>query len=302
MAGASKKKKKPAANPARGFATTSVASKGRVEHVSDASNDANEPNLASTLPTSVESEDVQSTDAAKGTTELELHELSPEALEARLELAELQSIIEAHGPKVQREATRQITRLRTDKRVLRAQAEDLFVKEWLPDELMQQIIELVGSDGLNSLDAISSASPAKSLSDESIISKIWQLDLVLRDIDLSDECRAEALKFVLKAPSLEVSPTSIWGLSEILDWLALSGNEHELLEYDPLRPKTYKHHNGGIADGGKSTIGFPPSFPSSYPFLNPRRCAGRWPRWAGNTIFGSPRPSEASSEWRSERS
>ena len=76
------KKKKPAANPARGFATTSVASKPKPEKPEDAS--SVEPSGVNT-PSTKAATPATKNDTTTKNAERELHELSPEELEAQLE-------------------------------------------------------------------------------------------------------------------------------------------------------------------------------------------------------------------------
>ena len=86
-----KKKKKPASNPARGFATTSIVSKNKIED-----------NVAVEEPITAEtasSGPVQLTSPALKyglDPEMQLHELSPDQLEKQLEESELQLLVEKH--------------------------------------------------------------------------------------------------------------------------------------------------------------------------------------------------------------
>ncbi|KAK0882612.1 hypothetical protein LTR02_018313, partial [Friedmanniomyces endolithicus] len=91
MAGGSKKKKtKPAANPLRGFQTTSVPKASIVDVIKDEDiKTASGTATPDTAPTSIDSEEHKKPDLGANQ-ERELHELSPEELEARLEVSELQ--------------------------------------------------------------------------------------------------------------------------------------------------------------------------------------------------------------------
>ncbi|KAI7128075.1 hypothetical protein KC324_g17334, partial [Hortaea werneckii] len=117
MAGGNKKKKtKPTANPARGFATTSLPKANKP--VSDPSTDeANASGAATpdtTAPPSVASQSNRP-DEEKTEKQRELHELSPEELEAQLEASDLQQFVEQNAAKVRKESARQASRLETDK-------------------------------------------------------------------------------------------------------------------------------------------------------------------------------------------
>lgn len=249
MAGG-KKKKKLAANPARGFATTSIASKSKPERIADLSNETSETSSIVTAPTSIASEDAQVTAVAKVDQSRELHELSPEELEAQLELSELQSHVEQQGPKARKEATRQVSRLKTDRRLLRSQADQMSVREWLPDELMQQIVELISEEPL-----LPAPIPdtkvgfAKNLTEETLLARVWQLHLIFSDLGIEDNRLRLLLQYVLSNPPAELSLGGAWGLSEALDWLALHCGVDELPEYEASRAKTLSQVYGDFGPG-----------------------------------------------------
>lgn len=243
---AKKGKKKVASNPARGFATTSIASKPKPERKDpDTSNEASEKPSTISTPAAAEKspqssqpaqEQEQQASHNKASADRELHELSPEELEARLELSELQSFVEQQGPKVRKESARQVTRLRTDRRVLRGQADLLSIREWLPEELMQQIIELALDDSLST--SAPSFTPAnKRLSQDELLSKVWQLSITLADLDIDEDQVRKVLEYILVSPPSEDNGGLIWGLSEALDWLALNSAPGQLLDYDAVKPK-----------------------------------------------------------------
>lgn len=242
MAGGNKKKKKPAANPARGFATTSVVSKGKLEAlqqdtISTEASDIDSPASVSTAPTS---EDVKPTETVAPEKERELHELSPEELEAQLETSELQQLVEQHAAKARKEASRQVSRLQTDRRVLRGQAEHLIIKDWLPDELMQQLLELTLQDEKAQLnDPSSNERPnvRKTFTEDILLTKVWQLRLCLLELYISAQRVEEVLRHLIHHPPSEESATQLWGLPEALEWLALHCREDELLGYDTEPPK-----------------------------------------------------------------
>ncbi|KAG9825662.1 ATP-dependent RNA helicase A, partial [Aureobasidium melanogenum] len=244
---AKKGKKKVASNPARGFATTSIASKPKPEKKdADTSNEPSEkqssvstPAAAEKSPQSAQQGQDQAQQASnnnKSSADRELHELSPEELEARLELSELQSFIEQQGPRVRKESARQVTRLKTDRRVLRGQADLLNIREWLPEELMQQIIDLA-LDETSSTSAPSSTPANKRLSQDELLSKVWQLSITLADLDVDEDQVRKVLQHILVSPPSEENGGLIWGLSEALDWLALHSEPGQLLDYDAIKPK-----------------------------------------------------------------
>ncbi|KAK6005188.1 hypothetical protein QM012_007967 [Aureobasidium pullulans] len=270
---AKKGKKKVASNPARGFATTSIASKPKPEKKdADTSNEPSEKQSSVSTPAVAEKspqpgqqgqgQEQQVANNNKSSADRELHELSPEELEARLELSELQAFIEQQGPKVRKESARQVTRLKTDRRVLRGQAELLNIREWLPEELMQQIIDLA-LDETSSTSAPSSTPTNKRLSQDELLSKVWQLSITLADLDVNEDQVRKVLQYILVSPPSEENGGLIWGLSEALDWLALHSEPGQLLGYDAIKPKPQISNIQSDEDNDTSEPATPVSAPSN---------------------------------------
>ena len=143
MSAGNKKKKKAPANPARGFATTSIQSKSRTDQTPVDSADVSgvaTPSTKPETPTAPGESDTKGSEVPSK--ERELHELSPGELESQLETAELQQVVEKHAAKVRKETSRQVSRLQTEKRLLRGNADFLSLRGWLPDELMLEIHDL----------------------------------------------------------------------------------------------------------------------------------------------------------------
>lgn len=232
MAG-KKKTKKPAANPARGFATQSVASKARVEPVDEPtppSKKAAEP-TKSNGPLQPNDVDNSASDA-----QIKKKELTPEEFEAQLEEAELQLLVEKHAQKTRRDAQRQKQRLDTDRRLLRSQAEPINSKKWLPAELMDHILDLIQAEGRFSASSTTSdgVSGGKMLSEEDLTVKLWTLQQTLRGSGFPEEKVQAALQYVLDI-STSISGSikdSIWGLDEAMDWFARECPLEELPEYE----------------------------------------------------------------------
>lgn len=240
MAGGKKKKAKPVANIARGFATTSVqsVSKSKLENVVDATgtdgSDASapdKPTAPATLAAATGGTKTTSTDPAQR----QLHELSPDELEAQLEASEVQQFVDSNAPRVRKETSRQITRLQTDRRVLRGQAESLAVKDWLPDELMQQILDLILAEQAS--DQV--PPPGKQPAGDDLTSKVWTLRACLLDLnlDIPLERVHEVLGYIVSNVPTQDKDGLAWGLAASLDWLAVHCNTEELPEYDSLKPK-----------------------------------------------------------------
>lgn len=255
MAGAKKKKSKPAANPARGFATTSVASKPRVETAEPVQTPPNGPSSSdATIPGSTKpdasiapaiTQPNHAHNAEPGST------LSPEEFEKQLEEAELQLLVEKHAQKVRRDAIRQKTRLDTDRRLLRGQSEPLNTRKWLPQELMDQILDLIQAETRFAASSLASERPTneKMPSEEDLTMRLWTLQQTLASLSFSEEKVDAVLKYVLElAPGVSSSNRDyIWGLEEALDWLAKSCSQDELRGYDYRGAKLPKTQPGMLA-------------------------------------------------------
>lgn len=249
MAGA-KKKKKPAANPARGFATTSVASKTRPETTEDAENvpqSASKPDSARDGAAVSESPGGQMVSDASVSLKNKAgqgNDLSAEEFEKQLEEAELQLLVEKHAQKARRDANRQRSRLETDRRLLRSQAETINTRKWLPQELMDHILDLIQAENRFASSSVSSehASNGKMLPEEDMIIRLWTLQQTLAAAGFPDE-RVQAVTRHI----LDISPNipswvkdSIWGLEEAMDWLARECPSEELPEYENRRQPSSK--------------------------------------------------------------
>jgi ATP-dependent RNA helicase DHX29 len=241
-----KKKKKPVANPARGFATVSVPSKKPIiedddsEQQGDAEHEATPQN--------------QGEDNSKETKEeKELHQLTAEELESRLELNDLQSFIEAQGSKTARDSQRQISKLQTDCRVVRPQSFSINTFRWLPEELLDEIIAFAREEQSN----ITAAPLPKDMTEDDWTTRFWTLMRTLLGIGIPKEKVLELLKQVqLKDPSSDNS-TYIWGLQESLDRLAQESNLLELPSYDVQRskvtPESYENSDASRPASGAVT-------------------------------------------------
>lgn len=239
MAGA-KKKKKPAANPARGFATTSVASKPRLEVTeptgSQSTSGVNTPKTAP--PAASDGPSSQSKPAEQSgeqTAAAKKVELTPEEFERQLEESELQLFVDKYAQKVKRDAQRQCLRLETDRRLLRSQAENLNTQKWLPRELMDHVLDLIKAESRFYASSLSSenAGPGKMPSEEDLVSRIWTLQQTLAGAGFSAHIVDNAIRHILDiAPNISPAPRDyIWGLEEALEWLARESPPDELPSY-----------------------------------------------------------------------
>ena len=231
-----RKKKKPATNPNRGFATTSILSKSKTVEIenpkekvteivsSDSSNQGPcVPKAPDVLPKAIK----------------ELSELTPEELENQLEESELQLLVEKYGGKVTKDAKRQVTRLETERRLLRGHAEGLSISWWLPEDLVALIVDhlkiQISADSSHNHHKNKSLQP---LLTENLNIQIWTLKRTLSGLGFADNRVREVLSFLLTSGKLQdttlssTSKETLWGLDECLDWLALTCTPDEMPDYE----------------------------------------------------------------------
>lgn len=277
------KKKKPAANPARGFATTSIASKPRPE-VSEPEakpspriskpGDGAPPSSGNAPP----STDAALGDAA-GRQSPQEKPLSPEEFERQLMESELQLLVEKHAVKTKRDAQRQRTRLATDRRLLRGQADTVNAPKWLPPDMIEYILHLIKAETRFSASNVSSehTGTGKLPSEEDLIVRLWTLRLTLSAAGFPEEKVEAALQHILDIAT-NVSAAfrdSIWGLDEALDWLARECSADELPPYD-VKVKPLKGTTLGLWFSRLSCAHFnhldrhPDRYPDCYPTKYPQ--------------------------------
>lgn len=231
MAGG-KKKKKSAANPARGVATTSIVSKSKVDVPEETTTSKDAEPVVELQQSSATTS--MGTGTGNGASGLPQKDLSPEEFERQLETAELQSLVEKHAQKSKRDAARQKTRLETDRRVLRGQAESLNTRKWLPPELMEEILDLVLAEGRFTGMTSDLSGSVKPPSEEELTIRLWTLQQALNGAGFVEEKITLALKFVLDiSDKIAVgNKDAIWGMEEALDWLARACLREELPDYE----------------------------------------------------------------------
>lgn len=238
MAPNRKKNKKPVSNPARGFATTSIISKGVAD--SQPSHPEEESVTSRQTPTSLPKPVDVSSSAGHHAEPKDLSQLTADQLEAQLEESELQVFVEQHGPKSKKDASRYISKLQTERRVLRNQAERLHLARWLPDELAERITDHLKTSYTNNIPEVPKEKllPGRKLSTDDSISKLWTLKQVLIGLGFPEASSMRAIENLTGNPAkLEKAHQSfsrevLWGLDECLEWLALFCSDEEFPEYD----------------------------------------------------------------------
>ncbi|KAE8145083.1 P-loop containing nucleoside triphosphate hydrolase protein [Aspergillus avenaceus] len=239
-----KKKKKPAANPARGFATVSVPSKPKSTNSTAPTSTADSKSVSdSDRPTPAKGN--QPTAETQKPTSESLQNYSPEELERHLEDAELQLLVEKYASKCKNDALRQVTKLETERRVLRQQAFSLNLMEWLPTEVLDSILNLAETEEceLNPSSARDANTSKKSGSEEDLYMKLWTLRETLLKLRFPEEKVEESLKHLLHyfpGNFATANRDMVCNLDEALDWLAMHCNSKQLPSYTQTNTQLHK--------------------------------------------------------------
>ena len=236
-----KKKKKPATNPARGFATVSVASKPKPDDRADAAAESvSKPDAAlkTNEPQHIPQEAPKEINGHNG----DMQTMSPADLEQHLEQSDLQSTIEKYGQSTKRTSARQAAKLQTERRLLRPQAIPLETSSWLPSELMDLILEYTGvemkSGILRSESDTEVYNIPRQMNQEDITVKLWTLEQTLRHLGCAESDANHILQRLTTDNIMsQVNPATgnkdaLWCLDESLDILALKANLTDLQDYD----------------------------------------------------------------------
>ncbi|KAJ9612187.1 hypothetical protein H2200_003784 [Cladophialophora chaetospira] len=239
---APKKKKKPAVNPARGFATTSIPSKSKVsagpdgEDAEAAAADDSGRSQAAMSGAPVPAADTDKTTNLKDNKDiaggLRIQDMTPGELEAHLENSELDAMLEKYAAKSLADVHRQVARLETERRQLRPQTQKLSTYTWLPDETLQELFEMDHDDRQEAV-YTSSRAALTSVDEEKLTVDLWTLERVL--LSLGFPRVSEATAFIAELAvqgQLRLSVDSLPGLPEALQWYASHSEPVELGNYE----------------------------------------------------------------------
>ena len=250
-----RKKKKPVTNPARGFSTTSTASKTKGPSPNEPEHQDHDEVSGENVKPVFDTGNVSNKGLSAVELEKPLEHLSPEELELELENSSLQIMIDRYREKTKRDASRQVSRLQTEKRLIRVQAISLYTQHWLPTEIIQLIIDLYDAQN-DYRKAYKHGSDTKlnaqNVPKDDLVAKLWTLKSALPQLGFSEEQARRALVQLLKNRRDRTSKTfpfnkdSIWGLDECLDWLAKTYGAQDL---PPYSPQIAAPASRGLADG-----------------------------------------------------
>ncbi|ODH40223.1 hypothetical protein ACO22_01676 [Paracoccidioides brasiliensis] len=233
-----RKKKKPSSNPSRGFTTVSVPSKTKAT--------GSTTSLSSTAPVGHQEASETPTEppsqASIGSQpQPSLQELSLEELQKHLEDAELQFLVEKYGVKCKNDASRQVLKLETEKRILRPQASILNVTDWLSPSILNKINEMEKMEVKKSVEQASRPETEEGQilsSGEDLCIKLWTLRHTLLGLNFAPEDVEKTLKnclqFCFNDPAARKD--LIWGLDQSIEWLARHCDEKNLPQYDEPKP------------------------------------------------------------------
>ena len=238
MAPNRKKGKKPVANPARGFATTSQASKPRPT----TDEETQSVDGRAGLHPKIAGEEIDHSSTAAGNTPdsgpaKELAELTPEQLEAQLEESELQLFVEKHIARVTQEAQRQISRLQTERRVLRTQGERLNLGALMSQDLIEKVQQRIRQDNPQSRRRERDPGGRSATTDD-LIQRAWAMRRTLQGLGFSKDRADDAIRYVfndcvtLGSSDSKRLKDSGWGLELALDWLASTSNYEHMPRYE----------------------------------------------------------------------
>ncbi|EHY57438.1 hypothetical protein HRR90_001375 [Exophiala dermatitidis] len=229
-----RKKKKPAANAARGFATTSLPSKAKVTEQSSEATAQEDGNAANSVqPTDAPSKDKGLSRPSNGAPDADIKDMNPEQLDAHLENSELEALVEKYAARSIADANRQVAKLETERRQLRSQAYRLSTYPWLSDETVDDLLRLNGP--ATAYDAPAGGT-AQVQDEEKLLADLWTLERVLESLKLPRVAEAVSHVAVLATLGrLDISSDSLPGLQEAFEWYASATDPDELPSYEAVQ-------------------------------------------------------------------
>lgn len=235
------KKKKKAANPARGFATTSVASKNKTQSTEDTPQDASIPDTPKHQPESSHAEKSTAVEAQHThTDQKDLLELSPEELERRLEDADLQNFLDRNSAKTHKESSRHANKLQTDCRLLRGHAQNLQSSYLLPQNSVARLVRLAAEDIEKGRSDAATGTLQTLPKGDDLVARLWKLQQMLDALGFPPQHIEGAFKHVLRFPPSDDEDSQIWALEKCIDWLGVNMPEIELPVFDTNTGKVLK--------------------------------------------------------------
>lgn len=170
----------------------------------------------------------------------------PHDLEKHLEDAELQSFIDTYGSRCKSDSSRQVTRLETERRVLRPQANLLDFSNWLSSETVDLIFELAKreEEGRGPNSESDTSSLKQCLPEDELCARLWTLKYTLLKLGFPELETDNSLRYIIFRHSGSTATNGkdgIWKLDEAFSWLAVHCDNWRLPSYEHThspRPQT----------------------------------------------------------------
>ena len=256
-----KKGKKPAANPARGFATTSSAAKPRAPAEDDAPGAESETIDPASQPAKPAAPNEPPASAQEPAAPARAPaDVTPEQLEAQLEDAELELFVDKYGARAKQDAQRHVARLQTERRLQRAQAERLHLDAWIGEELHEQMLGMVDAERAPPRGSDAAADAPDAVTDV-VVHRAWTLRRALQGLGFPDDRTDEAIcrnfgELVSRGePESRASRESLWGLESCLDWLVVTYGRGGLPNYDSQKSMREEKSPANALDGSFIALG-----------------------------------------------
>ena len=232
-----RRKKKPATNPARGFATVSVPARPKFiegENEQPESTAETQRKVVSdveiTTNTSTIRAALEVSNSTSTVTTSTISEMSAEQFEEHLIDSELQVIVERYAAKCKSSATHQVSKVLKERRQLRSQADRVFLNGW-PEDTVTNILKIWPQLELGCNEEANNLRSTKVMPAEEILLNMWILKRILCSLSYPEPDKA--LAHILKLEHrgrVSVDTGLTWGLGEAFDWYAL--NQEDMPSYD----------------------------------------------------------------------
>lgn len=234
------KKKKAASNPARGFTTTSIASKSKQDS-QKAEREVEDKEKA--RGSAKEHLDASSDGATITTSSNPMLRMSPEDLEKHLEEHELQALIDVSLEKAKKVSSKEISKINHDRKVSRKQANPFYMSSWFSQQTLNIVLNLCRSDQFEWQTLTGRGQTKQNVSEDDMTMNLWSLQQVLRDISVDESSIHDILVKLCKLSPNSSPETRLWGLKESLDWLAVKNDPLSTTPYDRDAPVDISSRN-----------------------------------------------------------
>ena len=256
-----RKKKKPVANPNRGFATVSIASKQRTMPTVEASNTHKHDEGVGNEANDVDDAANVESSHQPARSERQVVDMTAEELEIHLDNADLQNLIDSNGEKIKQQAARNVTRLMTEKRLLRQSLEMLNTWAALPPELTHHLFQHVQSITMTHRGSAHSDGDREDAADKKtteLLLPSWRLSLLLQGLNFPRDMTLQALARIAEIDMTEDADAlrdPDWNLSASLNILAVAMAANTDLDFTHPQVEAEKAVNDNVQAEGICATG-----------------------------------------------